>query len=251
MTERARRTVLTAGLLGLLALLGWALADLPPFGTSPPTLGGLLAGRSLEDTHATNAVASIVFDYRAADTLGEEFILFAAVAGIALLLRAQRDEVEATSEDAAPGRDVPPTSDAVHLAGVVFSGGAVLLGGYTIVHGHLTPGGGFQGGVVLAGALLMLYVADDYDTFQRITSMRLLEREEAVGAGLFALVGLAGIVGGTGFLANFLPLGTPGRLVSAGTVPLLNLAVGLAVAAGSVLIVDEFLEQALRIRQRS
>jgi multicomponent Na+:H+ antiporter subunit B len=61
-------------------------------------------------------------------------------------------------------------------------------------------------------------------------------------------VGLLGLLTGAAYLANVLPLGTAGDLASGGTIPLANMAVALAVAAGFVLILSEFLEQTLALR---
>jgi multicomponent Na+:H+ antiporter subunit B len=70
---------------------------------------------------------------------------------------------------------------------------------------------------------------------------------EAVGTTMFAVIGLLGVVTGAGFLANVLPTGVWGSLLSAGTVPLLNIAVGIEVASGVVVLLTRFLDQALRI----
>jgi multicomponent Na+:H+ antiporter subunit B len=123
-----------------------------------------------------------------------------------------------------------------------------VTGLYIVAHGHLTPGGGFQGGVVLATALLLVFLAAEYSFLRRAAPNSVIEVSEAVGAGAFALIGLAGVIGGAAFLENVLPLGGIGALNSAGTVPLINLSVGLEVAAGFVLIIVEFLEQTLMVR---
>ena len=83
--------------------------------------------------------------------------------------------------------------------------------------------------------------------------MWLIELAEGVGAAGFALIGAAGLVAGEVFFENVLGKGTPGELLSAGTIPLSNTAVGLAVTGGFVFMLSEFLEQALtrrRIRRR-
>jgi multicomponent Na+:H+ antiporter subunit B len=72
-----------------------------------------------------------------------------------------------------------------------------------------------------------------------------------MGAGGYGAVGLLGLWWGIGFLDNVLPAGTPGQLPSSGTILALNLVVALAVAAGFVLLLTEFLEQTLEVRRRS
>jgi multicomponent Na+:H+ antiporter subunit B len=85
---------------------------------------------------------------------------------------------------------------------------------------------------------------------RRVSPQALTDAAEAAGAGGYVAVGLLGLAVGGAFLLNVLPLGTPGKLLSAGTVPLINLLVGLEVAAGFVLLLSEFLEQTLIIRGR-
>src|SRR3954470_18511546 len=112
-----RKALLGAGAAGLAALFLWALAGLPRFGSYPGPYGDLLNSSAVGERKATDIVSAVNFDYRAFDTLGEEFILFVSVAGAALLLRkieGEKDESKEDSEDEdkQAGRKVPPTSDA-------------------------------------------------------------------------------------------------------------------------------------------
>ena len=141
------------------ALFVWGFSGLPDFGVHPSVYGELLSERAVDERHATNVVAATTFDYRGLDTMVEEFILFGAVVGILLLLRAQRDEEDYAPQDMAEGRRPLPTSDAVRVFGLGLIGPTILFGIYVVAHGHLTPGGGFQGGVVLASGLLLVYLA--------------------------------------------------------------------------------------------
>jgi len=124
----------------------------------------------------------------------------------------------------------------------------ILVGIYIVAHGHQTPGGGFQGGVILATALLLVYLSADYMTMRAVGPTWLLELAEGLGAAAFALIGLGGLVFASAFFENFLGKGTPGELPSAGTIPLSNAAVGLAVTGGFVFMLSEFLQQALTHR---
>jgi multicomponent Na+:H+ antiporter subunit B len=221
---------------------------LPDFGNYRGPYGDVLLGRAVQERKATNVVAAVVFDYRGFDTFGEEFILFAAVMGVALLLRAQRGEEEREPADVSPERKVPHDSDAVRELNLAMVAPVVLFGLYVVAHGHLTPGGGFQGGVVLATAPLFLYLGGEYLGFRRLSPEPLIESAEGVGAGSYAVVGLFGLVVGGAFLENVLPLGVPGELNSSGTIVVINTFIGLAVAAGFVLLLSEFLEQTLELR---
>ncbi|HEX2359365.1 MAG TPA: MnhB domain-containing protein [Solirubrobacterales bacterium] len=244
-----RRRIFLTGAAGLAALLAWGLAGLPSFDGFTPRYGQVVNQIGVEDAGTTAVVAAVNFDYRAFDTLGEEFILFAAVLGLALLLRSRRDERRIAADDDAWGRQVPPSSSAVRLTTVLIAGPTVLLAVYITAHGHLTPGGGFQGGVIAATALLLVYLGGEYIAMSRVRPVALVEVAKASGAGAFVLIGIGGLIFSGAFLENFLPKGEPGELVSAGTIPLLSVAVGFEVAGGFVLLLSEFIEQLLIIRR--
>ena len=123
----------------------------------------------------------------------------------------------------------------------------MIYGLYVIAHGHLTPGGGFQGGAVVASALAMLIVAfGSIWTFGKIKEKR-LSVLESIGALCFILLALLGF--GTAFFNNFLvgndflfgviPLTGPAvaDINTGGVLPLMNFAVGLKVIAGLFVIV--------------
>ena len=107
---------------------------------------------------------------------------------------------------------------------------------------------GFQGGVILASAFLMVYLAGRYITFLQVSPKTALDAGEGIGAGAFVLVGFVGMLAGAAFLENVLPLGQTGKVFSAGTIPIINLSVGLEVGTGLLLVMWEFLEQALVVR---
>jgi multicomponent Na+:H+ antiporter subunit B len=249
MTARTRLWLFAVPSLGVAALLVWSFTGLSSFGHYREPYGNLINTQAVPQRHTTNAVAAVNFDYRGFDTIGEEFILFAAVMGVSALLRLQRKEHKSPSplEHArAHASTEIADSGAVVCMGLVSP--FVLLGLYIVVHGHLTPGGGFQGGVILASAFLMVYLAGRYITFRQISPKGLLDAGEGTGAGGFVLVGFVGMLAGAAFLENVLPLGQTGKVFSAGTIPVINLSVGLEVGAGLLLVMWEFLEQALVVR---
>jgi multicomponent Na+:H+ antiporter subunit B len=240
-TRRAR-SVLALVALGVLgATLVVAVTGLEPFGHYPGPYGDVLARVVPGERHTGQLVTATVLDYRGFDTLGEEMILFAAVCGCAALLRVLRREREA--DHGAPARPVP--SFAARATGAALVGPVMVLGAYVIAHGHLTPGGGFSGGVIVAGALLLAYAAGQGLRLRRVSSIGLLEGAEALGAAGFLALALAGLVATGTLLKNFLALGTSGMLLSAGTIPVGNVAIGLEVAGAVALVFAEFLEQAL------
>jgi multicomponent Na+:H+ antiporter subunit B len=249
MSARARLRVFLVAGAGLLAFLLWSYTGLPDFGDYQGPYGDILNRSSIPQRQTTAVVSAVNFDYRGLDTLGEEFILFAAVIGVASLFRLLRGERDRAPDDDAHGRRVHESSVAVTVLGLGLVGPTVLIGLYVVIHGHQTPGGGFQGGVILATALLLVYLCDQYRTLQQVGPVWLIELAEAVGGAGLALIGLAGLVFGSAFFENVLPLGTAGHLLSAGTIPLSSAAVGLAVAGGFSFMLTEFLEQTLVVRR--
>ncbi len=112
----------------------------------------------------------------------------------------------------------------------------LLFGLYLISYGHLSPGGGFQGGVVLASGILLLFLSHGFTLVQKSFPERHLNLTELVMVLLFLLLGLAGLLLGKSFLSNILLLGEVGETPSAGFILLLNMIIGLKVGAGITLI---------------
>src|SRR5690242_6023927 len=94
--------------------------------------------------HTQQGVAAVTFDYRGVDTLGEEFILFGAVAGTLLLMRRQQSERDRIPTDQAPGHPAGRSGPALRVTGIIMFPFTLQLGIYVVLHGHLSPGGGFE-----------------------------------------------------------------------------------------------------------
>ncbi|MCG7209153.1 MnhB domain-containing protein [Streptomyces arenae] len=242
MSRSCRLWVLAVGGAGLAALLVAACFDLPGFGGGSHPYGDRAVRASLARRTA-NVISSVNFDQRAYDTLGEMSILFAAVLGCVVLLRQNRDE----------HRDRPePTEVAlpVRRYALLVLPVALVTGLYVIAHGQLSPGGGFQGGVVAATALHLLYLGADYGALERVRPIGVFEVTDSLAACSYLVLGLAGVLAGTAFLANtLLPYGTFNTLSSGGTVPLLNAAIGMEVASAVVVLLARFLDQAVEIEE--
>jgi len=103
---------------------------------------------------------------------------------------------------------------------------------YLILYGHLSPGGGFVGGVTLGCCFILMVLAFGKKFTNTMISDRATTVFDCVGAMGFLLIALAGYIAGDFFL-NFIPrtAGQEFKLLSAGTIPLANIAIGLKVGA--------------------
>lgn len=112
----------------------------------------------------------------------------------------------------------------------------LVFGIYIITYGHLTPGGGFQGGMIMVGAVMSFYLAYGYDIVRRYREDE-LDIAEHIGALTYVLIGLVGIFAGGSFLLNILRGGQPGSLLSGGIILALNFVVGFKVTMGTLLVI--------------
>lgn len=240
MSNRARHILFLVFGAVFLAVFCYSVQDMPAWGYYRGPYGYMISNLAVFERHATDAVNAVNYDYRAFDTLGEEFILFTAVTGVMLLLRRKEGEKSSTHGGVPDRRVLSTTIQAVSIPAVFVT---VLFGLYIGLHGQLTPGGGFQGGVILATAPFLVYLAQNTEAFTRITSHPLMELIEAVGAGSYALIGAAGVIAGVLLLTNILPLGQTGDVFSAGTIALISACVGVEVTAAFLLVAFTYLEQ--------
>ncbi|WAI01472.1 MnhB domain-containing protein [Methanogenium organophilum] len=135
----------------------------------------------------------------------------------------------------------------MNMSNLVRSGANILMpfilvyGFYIVVHGHLTPGGGFQGGAVIATAVVLLMVAYSYENVRASVSKHVLKNSETAGLLLFIGTALLALTAGLAFFGNWLlDAGTifatpvafginPGDINTGGIIPVLNIAVGIEV----------------------
>jgi multicomponent Na+:H+ antiporter subunit B len=248
--SRAARLLLFAFAgAGLAAVLVIGFTGLPDFGDYHGVYGRVIDGIGVTVRHGTDLITALNFDIRGFDTLGEEFILFGSVLGIVLILRELRDEQERPHEEEAEEHRFAGASAALRALALMVIPAIVALGVYIVVHGQITPGGGFQGGVILAAAPLGAFLAGRYLGMKAIAPHLLVELGDALGAAGYALVGLSGLVLVGVFFKNSIPLGIPGHLLSGGQLDVASVFVGLEVSGAFLVAWTEFFDQALIIKR--
>ncbi len=179
------------------------------------------AEHTASDVGSANIVTAIVVTYRGLDTLGEVTVLFLASSIIGLMLSLGKKQNK-TLRNLVPVGELLTTGN-LYLAPII-----LLLGVYVFVNGHLTPGGGFQGGAIIASGMLLLLLADPLKHF----SHSLISLVESLSGIVYVALGVLGIVMAGSFLDNrILPLGQFGELISAGAIPLIYSLIGLKVGA--------------------
>jgi multicomponent Na+:H+ antiporter subunit B len=239
MTERLRVRIFAVVGTIFFGLYVYAACNLPSWGDYRGPYGDAISRLAVYERHATDSINAVNYDYRGMDTLGEEFILCTAVIGVMMLLR--RESGIATKP--ANVEDRPSLSTTIRVVNIPVLVLTVVFGMYIGLHGQLTPGGGFQAGVILASAVLLVYLAENSEAFERITSHKAIEIIEAAGAGSYALIGIAPLVFGVPFLTNILPLGETGDVFSSGNIALISACVGVEVTAAFLLVTYTYLQE--------
>ncbi|MEJ2383248.1 MAG: Na(+)/H(+) antiporter subunit B [Xanthomonadales bacterium] len=217
----------------MVLIMGWLLVSLVPLGqpTEPGSVAQHYIQHGVEENRGANLVTSVIVNYRGLDTLGEVTVLFLSVAGAGFVLRRR---------DTGLRHRCRPSSEIVQTGARLLFAPTLVFGAYIFVHGHLSPGGGFQGGAVVASAVLMLLLAD-----RRIRLPHLFMNwmESMVGFA-YVLTGLAGLIVAGSFLSNqgLLPLGTWNTLFSAGVIPVIYILVGLKVGTELASLLDNMID---------
>ncbi len=195
------------------------------------TVAAFYLNETPEKLSVANVVTAIVVNFRGFDTLGEVSVLFLAATGLGSILYRRRKHGE--EEEAI----LKPSSQLVQAGSKLIFPAILVLGAYVFIHGHLTPGGGFQGGAIIAtGFLLMMMAYKDYKV-----SHGVLTWVESLAGITFAGIGIIGLIADKSFLENFLPIGNLNALFSGGIIPIIYIAVGFKVAAELTGVLDTLL----------
>jgi multicomponent Na+:H+ antiporter subunit B len=229
-------------ILAVMAVIFLKLATNYTENTALSKLGHYYAEQGPAELGAPNLVTAVVVTYRGLDTLGEVTVLFISAAGVGLLLRRTRrrddDEDLEQGDRAEETAGVhKPASEIVETATELLLPMVILFGIYVFLNGHLSPGGGFQGGAIIASGTMFLLLALPESHISRL----MIAIIESLSGFSYVVVGVLGVILAGGFLDNrIIDLGTYGALFSAGAIPLIYVFVGLKVGFELSAVLDRF-----------
>ena len=225
------------GILSTAGLLFFAGLGLPAFGDLDSPAAGHVAAQIVEhaytDTHTPNFVTVIIADYRGFDTLGETVVVFAA--GLACLFLLRR-------APAVKNSDFLRRKDSVIVDVVTRTMAPVIqiFGLYVIFHGHYGPGGGFQGGALLAGSILLQRVALGDKRSQSGFPRHLGTPFGVAGLLIFSGMGIVTLLAGGNYLQyDQLPLGLKADMLRNWGILVAEIGVAFAITGTLVSIFDD------------
>jgi len=216
----------------VLGSLFWQLQSSYQPDTELNLTGRYYAEHTATDLGAANVVTAIIVTYRGLDTLGEVTVLFLSAAVVGLVLSGG---LHRKTEK----RQLTPIGELLTTGTRLLIPLIMLLGVYIFINGHLTPGGGFQGGAIIASGMLLTLLANPVRHF----SHKLIATVESITGIFYVSIGALGLFLAGGFLDNrFLPLGDLGELFSAGAIPIIYSLIGLKVGAEFSSMLADFSE---------
>jgi multicomponent Na+:H+ antiporter subunit B len=201
--------------------------------TLPPLAAGYVK-RVPQELGAPNIITGILLTYRGFDTLGEVAVLFMVAAGVGLVLgdSPRRRDAVLTESDA-----IIPSTELVRNGAAVLFPLISIFAAYIIMNGHLSAGGGFQGGAIIASSVMLLLMANP----ESVVDHDFLGITESLAGVLYVLAGIAGLMFAGGFLdSRMLPLGQFGAFFSAGAIPIISVLLGVKVGCELSVIIDRF-----------
>jgi len=244
--EKHKLTIFVRILGGLcLVLLAVALItcmlDLPGLFSPDHPGENIVAQRyiesGIEETGAVNFVAGMILDYRAFDTFGESNVLFAATICVMVLLL--DNVVKKKKEDFDEDEDVTvKETEPVWLrhdqilatVAKIIVPIIMTFGIYVVLNGHLSPGGGFSGGAILGGGLILFASAFGFEKTEKFMNKKTAGRITFFALLVYCLAKSYSFFTGANGLESGIPLGTPGAIFSSGLILILNICVGMVVA---------------------
>ncbi|MDD5773002.1 MAG: MnhB domain-containing protein [bacterium] len=196
---------------------------------------------AVSDVNSMNVVSAMILDYRAYDTLYEAVILFTAMICVLSVL------LFGSGNGSGSGKDWVPSINVMDITKrmVPF---ILMFGLYIIFRGHLSAGGGFQGGVIIGAGFIIYTIVFGSEKAGRYIPEGILTIMNSLGMSIFVCFGLLGIITGYNFLTNKIagipPMGQAGVLLSSGTLLWINIGIGMNVSGAIIRIFYAFQKNA-------
>ncbi len=226
--------------LASVALIGILLAtvtQLPLHGTPGTPDQNEVALRyvekGLEETGAVNLVSGMILDYRAFDTFGESCVLFLTAMSVFVLLWNDKHSLPPKLEAERKEDDQILAEEEMHLlrhAAHFLTPFILLFGIYVVINGHLSPGGGFSGGIIIGSGLIFYATACGQKAVSRFFDRKAFYILNFICLAIYAGAKSYSFFLGANHLENPIPKGIPGAILSGGMILPLNICVGIVVA---------------------
>ncbi|MCR4789059.1 MAG: hypothetical protein K5888_10765 [Lachnospiraceae bacterium] len=219
--------------VALALALVFTVSYLPKVGDpDTPANSGVVSQRyiekGLEETGAVNIVSGIILTYRAFDTFGETNVLFIATCCVMCMLMIDEKLLhrkEDTDSKYEPKKDDILQQTAKVLCPIIF-----VFGIYIILNGQISPGGGFSGGAVMGAGLILFVSAFGFETTQKFFNETVYKIAKITALCMYGLIGSYFYITGANGIANHIPLGIAGHILSGGIILPIDIAVGIEVA---------------------
>lgn len=183
----------------------------------------------LQETGSVNIVTGMILNYRAFDTFGETCVLFIATSCVMILLMVSEEKLK--KEEAINDRRFEPKNDVILqkvasiLVPIVF-----IFGIYVILNGHLSPGGGFSGGAIIGAGLILYLSAFGFEKINKFFNEPVYKTIKVGALTLYGIIMTYYFYTGANGIANNIPLGQAGDILSSGMILPINIFVGSEVA---------------------
>jgi multicomponent Na+:H+ antiporter subunit B len=216
--------------LSLMFALSYTVLGLPTYKDPDAPTNNEVSQRYVEqgtaETGAVNTVAGMILDYRAFDTFGESTVLFAATAAVLFISLSKH-----TKEWTERGPFANPSNDLIfQVVGKLLLPMILVYGIYVVLNGHLSPGGGFSGGAVLGGGLILASSMFGQKRLTKVLSPTVTTNMSVGCLMCYAAMKSYSFFTGANHIGWEIPKGTPGDIISAGFILPLNICVGIIVA---------------------
>jgi len=188
--------------------------------------------RGVEETGSINIITAYYLSYRLFDTLFEIFVFTIGVQGVVFFL----------SHIPSLEKHTPMREKALIIYTDLLFGASLITGMYIAIAGHISPGGGFVGGIVGATGAVLVFLTMPIEEIEKDFPHKHIAFWEMIILLFILVIVIIPVMLSLPPMRNFLPLGTPGEIFSAGTIPIIDTLIGIKVLIGAITIAQAFIK---------